>query len=137
MDITNAFNSLNWLAIIIAALSTFILGGLWYSSILLGKPWMKVNKMSEEELQSGNMALIFGLSFLPAFFAAFVLALFIGPEADMIFGGMAGFFAGLGWVATFTGIQYLFERKSIKLFLINTAYSIIALTLMSVILGAW
>jgi hypothetical protein len=48
-----------------------------------------------------------------------------------------GFLAGFGCVATFIGTHYLFERRSLKLFLINAGYSIVALTIMGLIIGAW
>ena len=50
---------------------------------------------------------------------------------------MAGFLAGLGWVATMLGILYLFELKSLRHFLVNAGYCIVALTVMGTILGAW
>ena len=37
MDMQNAFQNLNWLAITVAAVSAFILGSLWYSTIMFGK----------------------------------------------------------------------------------------------------
>jgi hypothetical protein len=52
-------------------------------------------------------------------------------------GAFYGFLAGFGWVATFIGTHYLFERRSLKLFLINAGYSIVALTIMGLIIGAW
>ncbi len=131
-----AFQSLNWLAIFVAALSAFLIGGVWYGPIF-GKSWMQENNFTEEQLKQRNMGLVFGLSFVLALFAAFNLAMFIGPEADLSFGTMAGFLAGLGWVATMVGIHYLFEMKSFKLFFINAGYSTVALTIMGLILGAW
>jgi len=52
-------------------------------------------------------------------------------------GAMWGFLAGFGWVATFVGTHYLFERRSLTLFLINAGYSIVALTVMGTIIAAW
>ena len=69
--------------------------------------------------------------------AAINLAMFMGPEDKPAMGAMWGFLAGFGWVATFVGTHYLFERRSFKLFLINAGYSIVALTVMGVILAAW
>ena len=51
MDIS----TLNWFAVVAAALSNFLIGGLWYSSIFFGKVWMKENKFTEDELKNGNM----------------------------------------------------------------------------------
>lgn len=129
--------SLNYWAILVSALSTFLIGGLWYSPAVFGKAWMRENGFTEEELKKGNMMKIFGLTFLLALVAAINLAMFLGPEINIAMGALYGFLAGFGWVAMFIGTHYLFERKSFKLFLINAGYSIVALTAMGVIIGAW
>lgn len=129
--------TLNYLAIIVSALSTFLLGGLWYSPALFGTAWMKENGFKEEDMKGANMIKIFGLSFILALIAAVNLKMFMGPEDRVPMGALWGFLAGFGWVATFVGMHYLFERKSFKLFLINAGYSIVALTIMGVILVAW
>lgn len=128
---------LNIWAILVSALSTFLIGGIWYSPALFGKAWMRENNFTEESLKGGNMAKIFGLAFILGLIAAVNLAMFLGPEADIAFGAAAGFAAGFGWVAMFVGTHYLFERKSFTLFLINAGYSVVALTVMGIILGAW
>jgi hypothetical protein len=128
---------LNYWAILVAALSTFLIGGLWYSPAVFGKAWMKENGFTEEDLKKGSMAKIFGLVFFLGLIAAINLAMFMGPESDPTMGALWGFLAGFGWVATFVGTHYLFERKSFKLFLINAGYSVVALTVMGVILAAW
>ena len=128
---------LNYFAILVSALSTFFIGGLWYSPVAFGKAWMKENGFTEESLKGGNMLKVFGVSFLLAIISAVNLAMFMGPENKPAMGALWGFLAGAGWVATFVGTHYLFERKSFTLFLINAGYSIVALTLMGAILAAW
>jgi hypothetical protein len=128
---------LNYWAILVAALSTFLIGGLWYSPAVFGKRWMRENGFTEEGLKGGNMVQIFGLAFFLALVAAVNLAMFMGPEDKPAMGAMWGFLAGFGWVATFVGTHYLFERRSFALFLINAGYSIVALTVMGVILASW
>jgi len=134
MEMQNAFQNLSWLAIALASVSAFLLGFLWYS-VLFQKRWMKENGFTEESLKDASMLKIFGTSFLLMFFAAFNLAMFIGPGGAS-FGTMAGFLAGFGWVFTFMGVTYLFERKSLALFLINGCYSVVSLTIMGLIIGA-
>ncbi|HEY0742278.1 MAG TPA: DUF1761 domain-containing protein [Chryseosolibacter sp.] len=124
-------------AVIVAAISTFLIGGLWYSPAVFGKAWMRENGFTEEGMKNSNMAKIFGLAFFLAFIAAINLAMFMGPENRWEMGALWGFLAGFGWVATFVGTHYLFERKSFTLFLINAGYSVVALTVMGVILAAW
>jgi hypothetical protein len=127
----------NYWAIIVSALSTFLIGGLWYSPAVFGKAWMKENGFTEEDMKKGGMGKIFGLAFFLALISAMNLAMFMGPEDDPKMGALWGFLAGFGWVATFVGTHYLFERKTFKLFLINAGYSVVALTVMGVILAAW
>lgn len=127
----------NWLAVLVSALSVFLIGGLWYSPAVFGKAWMKENGFTEESMKGSNMAKIFGLAFVLGLISSINLAMFLGPDTDATMGAFYGFLAGFGWVATFVGTHYLFERKSFKLFLINAGYSVVSLTVMGTIIGAW
>ena len=130
--------SFNYLAILTATVSTFLLGGLWYSPVLFGTPWMKEMGLDPEKRQDkGNFGRILGLSFLLEFIMALSLAAFIGPKASLAFGAFAGAAAGFGWVGLSFGVTYLFERKSLRLFLINAGYHGVAFTIMGAILGPW
>jgi hypothetical protein len=125
---------LNYWAILLASLSTFLLGGIWYSPAVFGKAWMRENGFTEEGMKNSNMVKIFGLALVLALISAVNLAMFLGPETNVVMGAVWGFAAGFGWVATFVGTHYLFERKSFTLFLINAGYSVVALTIMGVII---
>ena len=133
----NAFQNLNWLAVLVAAASAFALGGLWYSPLMFVNRWMKETGITPDSAKRTNMAKIFGLAFLLSFVAAFFLAMFIGPQGGAGFGALAGFMAGIGWVATFMGISYLFESRTMAHFLINAMYSVASLTIMGFIIGVW
>lgn len=126
----------NWLAVLAAALSSFILGGIWYSA-LFAKAWQAGAGLSDEQVKSGNPAVIFGGAFVLCLLAAAVFALFLGPNPALTLGVGAGFAAGLCWVAASFGINYLFERRPLKLFLINGGYHTLQFTLIGAILGAW
>jgi hypothetical protein len=125
---------LNYWAVLLASLSTFLLGGIWYSPAVFGKAWMRENGFTEEGMKNSNMVKIFGFAFVLALISAVNLAMFLGPEKNVAMGAVWGFAAGFGWVATFVGTHYLFERKSFTLFLINAGYSVVALTIMGVII---
>ena len=128
---------INYWAVLVAALSSFFIGGIWYSPALFGTAWMRENGLTEAQLKERNMLKVFGLAFLLALISSFNLVMFLGPESNISSGAFYGFLAGFGWVATFVGTHYLFEKKSLTLFLINAGYSIVALTVMGLILGAW
>jgi hypothetical protein len=137
MDIQSSFQNINWLAVVVAAVSAFVLGGLWYSPLLFANRWMKETGLKRDSPGQNSMGITFGIGFLLALVASFVLALFIGKDAGAAFGALAGFMAGFGWVFTFIGISYLFESRSLVHFLINACYSVLALTVMGLIIGAW
>lgn len=127
----------NYLAILLAALASFLLGGLWYSPLLFGKSWMAASGQSEERLRSGNPAIVFGGAFLLNFIAAFMLALLLnGRVNEMQDAASAGFGIGLGLVATSIGVIYLFERRPFALLLINGGYVVLLFTIMGAIIGA-
>jgi hypothetical protein len=137
MDMQTAFQDLNWLAIIVAAVSAFGLGAIWYSPLMFVRLWMKEAGITKESAKDSKIIKIFGLAFLLSLLASFFLAMFIGADAGGGFGSLAGFMAGLGWVFTFMGIIYLFEKRSLAHFLINASYSVASLTLMGLIIGSW
>jgi hypothetical protein len=128
----------NWLAVLAAAVSTFVIGGLWYSPVLFGRAWMSVNNLSEADLAKSNMARIFGLSFFFALIMAANLAAFLAePKTTAAWGAAAGFLAGFGWVALGIATIALFERRSWKYVLINGGYMTVSFVIMGLILGAW
>jgi len=120
---------------IIAALSAFALGGLWYSPILFGKTWQKEAGLSDERLANANKARIFGISFVLCLIAAVAFSMVIGPDASFFMAFHSGVGVGLAWVATSLGINYLFELKSFKLWLINAGYHSLQFTIYGVIFG--
>ncbi|MCB9313057.1 MAG: DUF1761 domain-containing protein, partial [Lewinellaceae bacterium] len=54
----------NWIALLVAAVIPLVIGGLWYHPKVMGTAWMKASGITEEQIRSGNMAKIFGLTFL-------------------------------------------------------------------------
>ncbi len=126
----------NWLAVLAAAASSFVLGGIWYSA-LFAKPWQAAAGVSDAQVAGGNKALMFGGAFALALVQSAVFAMFLGPDPAPMLGVGAGFSAGLCWVAAGLGLTYLFERRSLKLFLINGGYATLQFTLIGAILGVW
>lgn len=123
-------------AVLAAAALGFVIGGLWYSPIAFAKAWMQASGITEEQTRQAKMGRVFGLAALAQLVIAFNLAAFIGPQGTA-FGLFAGFAAGLGWVAMSLGVIYLFEQRSMKLWLINSGYQVVAYTVMGGVLGAW
>jgi hypothetical protein len=125
----------SWLGVIVATLASFAIGAVWYSPVLFTKAWQREVGISDAKAKSANMPLIFGTSFVLQFLAALVFAMFLGPRPGLAFGVGAGFAAGLFWVAGAFGVNYLFEQRSLKLWLINGGYNVVTFTAFGAILG--
>ena len=72
--------SINHVAVIVAALSDFLVGALWYSPLLFAKPWMKANRLTAEDLKKGNAALTYTVVFILALVISYNLAFFLSPH---------------------------------------------------------
>jgi Protein of unknown function (DUF1761) len=137
-------HSLNWLAVLVAAISTMVVGFLWYSPLLFAKAWMKEmgydpnDKAKVQEMQK-SAGPAYAWSFVASLLSAFTLGLILhGLRAeDVHFGLMVGFHVWLGFVATVQLTGALFMKQSMKLFAINTGYQLACYLIMSVILVAW
>ena len=126
---------ISWLAVALCAAASLVLGGIWYSPMLFAKAWQQAAGLSDDELKSGNMAKIFGLTLVLSFIAAAVFAAFLGPKFGVGPATAAGASAGLCWVAASYGITYLFEHRPLKLWLINGGYHTLQFTLFGAIIG--
>ena len=131
-------NTLNWLAILVAGVSSFVLGGIWYSPALLGKAWMRENNLTEEKIKTGNKGKIFGWSLLLSVVMAVNLGMYLQntPGLNFQLGLLYGFLSGI-WVFCGIAIVGLFEHKTVKHIFINGGYCLLALALMGAIIGAW
>lgn len=129
---------INYFAVLAAAVSTFVLGGLWYSPLLFGKAWMRANNFSDADVQTFSKARMFGWSIVFSIVMALNLAMFLAaPDTNASWGATAGALAGLGWVAMSIAIIGLFENKSWGYIAINGGYVTVAFTIMGLIIGAW
>ncbi|MFN2258323.1 MAG: DUF1761 domain-containing protein [Parasphingopyxis sp.] len=124
----------NYLAVGLAGLSAFLLGGLWYGP-LFGKAWQRLSGVDVEAAKAASPVRVFGGSLILSLIAAFVFAMFLGPAPELGFATAAGAAAGLCWVAASLGINYLFEQKPFGLWLVNGGYHTLQFTLYGLILG--
>ncbi len=132
------FSKINYFAVLAAALSTFILGGLWYSPILFGKAWMRTNNFTDSDVQTFSKARMFGWSLVFSLLMDVNLAMFLsGPTTNASWGMTAGALTGFGWVAMAIAIIGVFENRSWAYIAINGGYMTVAFTIMGLIIGAW
>jgi hypothetical protein len=121
-------------AVLVATASSFVLGGLWYSPALFGRPW---NRGNGSAIQPGHPARVFGVSITLALIAAFAFAVWLGPAPELGRSLRLGLTAGLGFVATSLGINYQFANRSPVLLAIDGGYHTAQFLLFGLVLGLW
>ena len=122
-----------------------ILGALWYGPFL-GQKWLELMDFSPEkaaqmkkEMSGALMGKAYGINFLGALVASYVLAHFIIIWGVIdIYGALQlAFWVWLGFIATTTLGSVLWERKPWELYILNNGYQLIALAVASIILTFW
>lgn len=154
----------NPISVFVAALSTFLVGFIWYNPKVFGTIWMQETGMTDEKAKNGNMAKIFGLTLIYSILIAFMMPQFVihqvgvlqvvnGDETNEAFiefmkivgdnhrsfghGALHGFILGLLFILPITAINGLFEQKSWKYMLVTGGYWIVSLTIMGAIICGW
>ena len=132
----NTMHSVNVLAAFVAALSGFVIGGLWYGP-LFQKPWMQHSGMTPERGREQKPWVVFGGAYVLNVIAAAGLSLLIPDGGGALIGLHTGALAGLFFVAPALGVIYLFESRSFYLWVINAGYQVLLFAAMGAILGFW
>lgn len=129
-------DGINWLAVLAAAASAFLLGGLWYGP-LFRNAWCRENGMDPDTPPKRHPGKVFGTAFVAALVAAIAFAVYLGQAPSLLVAVHAGFVIGLAYVAASFGINYAFAGRSFRLWLIDGGYHTLQFTLYGLILGLW
>jgi surface polysaccharide O-acyltransferase-like enzyme len=133
--------SVNYLAVLVAAIINMVVGALWYSQALFGNAWMGLMGLKQEDMQrrmtrsSGAYIVTFIGSFLMAYALARII--WYAQATTLVAGALIGLLAWLGFVATTHGANYLFEGRPSRLFGINTGYPLVSLIIIGAMLAVW
>lgn len=129
-------SGLNWLAILVATVAGFVIGGIWYGP-LFGKAWMSALGKSPDDIQPSPMPFV--ISFFTALITAIVLAVLINALGISTLGGgvMIGLLIGVGFIATAMASDSAFCGWGVKLWLIQSGYRVLYSVVMGAILAAW
>lgn len=125
-------------AVLAAALTAFLLGGVWYGAAMFGNAWNREAGRGENKPSQGHHPTgVFVVSFLFALLSAYVFAIWLGRSASVMEGVERGFLVGAGLVAASFGINYMFAGRSWTMWLIDGGYHAVQFTLYGLVLGAW
>jgi hypothetical protein len=127
--------SINWLAVVVAALSAFVLGGIWYGP-LFRRAWCRAAGI-DPEAAARHPRHSFATAFVAAFVAALAFDWLLGPAPGLRLAVIDGVVVGLAVVAMSFGINYAFAQRSLKLWLIDGGYHALQFTLYGLVIGLW
>lgn len=132
-------SSINHLAVLVATVIYFFIGALWYSPLLFAKPWMEALNINPGNIDKTGMAKIMSLTFLSNYFILFCVAVLI--HLTGISGAAGGFklglLCGVGFVFATQYINSLYEKRPMKLLLINSGYAVVGIITGAIILAIW
>ncbi len=140
------FPTVNYLAILVAAIVIFILGGLWYSPVVFAKRWIALQGRTEEQMRAqaagANMPLMYASAFICALITAWVLAHILAHIANGVtltaaHGAIFSAMCWLGFAATTSYATALFSGKPRQLWLIDSTYNLVSFVLAGIILAVW
>lgn len=156
----------NFLALLVAALSSLVTGFIWYNPKVFGTAWMKETGIVMDENKKPNMVKIFGMTIVYAFFIAFILQMLVihqfgalgligGDPAKALpsyaafmsdygthfrtfkHGALHGTMTGLFLCLPILGVGALYENRSFKYTFIVGGYWVVTCALMGGIICAW
>ncbi len=135
---------INYLAVFLAALSSMVVGSLWYMPATFGKAWMRLTGVTPDrsKMSAGKMTWMYGSVFVASLLTAYVLAhiAFLGNKymgdsflSDTL---QAAVWLWLGFTAARLYVHDTFEERRKKLTVLNAAHELLTVLVMALIIGA-
>lgn len=145
------FPPVNYLAVLVAAIVIFMLGGLWYSPVLFMKKWLALQDRTEEQMRAqsaaANMPVMYASAFVCSLVIAWMMAHLFGHFAaaentaamdlNAPHGVLFGVACWLGFAAPTSYATALFSGKPKQLWLIDSTYNLVSFMLAGLILAVW
>lgn len=132
--------NVNYLAVLVSGIATFMLGGLWYSPALFAKGWVALVGLSEEQMKAGAKPTTYLIGFVSGLISCFVLALVIKYAncSGALDGAATGALCWLGFAATTSyNNQVNFIGRPAALWVIDSGYNLVSFAIAGAILAVW
>lgn len=132
-------DQVNWLAVLVAILPSFVIGSIWYMPQVFGNYWMKASGLNKKDLEKANFGNALLITTVMNFVAVTGLAVLMSAlYFDTAAQGFAlGALVSIVFSATSRGVHLAFENRPYGLFWVNGAHDILYLAVAGAILGAF
>ena len=135
--------SVNYLAVLLAALSTIVVGSIWYAQGFFGRTWGRLAHVDmDKQPKSGELAWLMGSTFVVSLLTAYILA-HVAFLSNQFFQNSffqdtltTGFWLWLGFIAARIYTHDAFEGRRKKLTLLNVSHEFVTVLVMALIIGA-
>ncbi|KRT76156.1 MAG: hypothetical protein XU14_C0062G0007 [Armatimonadetes bacterium CSP1-3] len=131
--------SINYLAVVVAAVASMIIGAIWYSPRVFGRMWMRLTGKTMDQMAGQSAGRGYLVTFIGSLVMAWVLAMFVDfTNATSIgAGAFTGFWVWLGFVATVGLAGVTFGGQPWGLYVLNMGNYLVTLAVMGAILAVW
>lgn len=130
-------------AVLLAALSSMVVGSIWYSPPVFYKPWARMAGVKSDpgKMTAGQMVWMYGSVFVASLLTAYILA-HVTYLSNQFFGNSfmqdaltTAFWLWLGFTAMRIFTHDTFEGRRKKLTLLNAAHELVTVLVMALIIG--
>jgi hypothetical protein len=131
---------INWLAVVLADISSMVIGAIWYAKPVFGRRWMRLTGITDESMQKGA-ALPLIITFVVSFFTAAVLAGSAAIAQHFYEGNfllnalLTSVILWIGFTAARLITHDLFDRRPSSLTVLNLAHELVTVVVMGLIIG--
>ena len=140
MNWMSELQSINYIAVSVATITSYLLGFAWYHWAVFGEAWANALSITKDEADNTEgLGGAFVMSLISGLTKALLIALLIAVTniSGVLSGALFGAVVAIVFTITSLGYYNGFARTSSKLTLINSAHSIVELTLIGAIIGAF
>lgn len=132
---------INYLAVVVATVAAFALGGIWYSPLLFAKMWVNAHGYTEEQVKAMQKSAgkAYGVSLVCQWLIALAIAVLVGylHLEHLPQGLKLGALSWIGFAFPLGLMANMFTEKKIAVFFIDTGYQLVYLLIMGVIITVW
>jgi Protein of unknown function (DUF1761) len=138
-----AIQSLSVVHVLVVSVIGFFLGALWFSPVLFVKAWLAEMKFTPEMMagfqKEPGSKLMLPKCFLWTILSTFTLAALLAANhtAGVVKGLELGLFVGVGILFSRSAVNGMFEKRTLRHFLITSGHDVVLLALQGAILGVW
>jgi hypothetical protein len=138
------FGSINWVAVLLATLVSFVSGFIWFGPKTFFPIWWKALGKSPNAATDSqqNMAVVFGSITVALFIQSLVFSIVLGwygakiGDLNAASGALAGLIVGVGIVAASPLSHRLMGQHGFKVWILEAGNDVLNYVLMGLVLGA-